>query len=100
MFKNDEDDRSRQQTGRGKHPHQLNTKLIKVLKKIGRFLNPLPPTEGMGLSDMKKDIENIKDALGFNRNRLAAFKGTTGMTAADNKLAVETSELARHKDRP
>ena len=44
-----------------------STKLIKVLKVVGRFLNPLPRTEGMGLADMKKDIENIKDALGFNR---------------------------------
>ena len=67
MFKNDEDDRNRQQTGRGKHPRLLNTQLRKTLRLIVRFLNPMPRTEGMGLADMKKDIENIKDALGFNR---------------------------------
>lgn len=42
-----------------------STKFIKVLKMAGRFLNPLPPTEGMGLSDMKKDIEIIKEGLGL-----------------------------------
>ena len=44
-----------------------STKLIKVLKVVGRFLNPLPRTEGMGLAEMKQNIEGIKDALGFNR---------------------------------
>lgn len=44
-----------------------STKLIKVLKVVGRFLNPIPRTEGMGLAEMKQNIEGIKDALGFKR---------------------------------
>ena len=44
-----------------------STKLIKVLKVVGRFLNPIPRTEGMGLAEMKQNIEGIKDALGLNR---------------------------------
>ena len=42
-----------------------STKLIKVLKVVGRFLNPLPRTEGMGLAEMKQNIEGIKKGLGL-----------------------------------
>lgn len=42
-----------------------STKLIKVLKVVGRFLNPIPRTEGMGLAEMKQNIEGIKEGLGL-----------------------------------
>ena len=42
-----------------------DTELVKMLKRLARLLNPMPPTEGMGLAEMKQNIETIKEGLGL-----------------------------------
>ena len=42
-----------------------DTELVKMLKRLARLLNPMPPTEGMGLAEMKQNIEGIKEGLGL-----------------------------------
>lgn len=46
---------------------QPASELDKLLRELREFLNPMPPTEGMGLAEMMQNIEGIKDALGFKR---------------------------------